>query len=136
MLFTANISRNMPQKFSVADGGNSFILGRRAFINRNFQSHKVYDLGNNNSSTNSKRSESVNNSRPIPNNASNLRIQRLRLFTIGAGSLLLKDANDKISYKSEDHINIIKNAKTRVKAGGAAFVPKPNSIPKSSKYLI
>ena len=56
MSSTVTVSRNMPQKFSVADGGNSFILGRRAFFNNNFQSHQVQNLGNNNSSTNSNSS--------------------------------------------------------------------------------
>jgi hypothetical protein len=137
MSSTVTVSRNMPQKFSVADGGNSFILGRRAFFNNNFQSHQVQNLGNNNSSTNSKKTdrlktESGNNPRPLPNKGSDLRIQRLRLSAIGAGSSKLKDANDKVSYKPEDHKNVINNAKTRVRGGGAAFVPKPDSIPKSS----
>ena len=135
------VSRNMPQKFSVADGGNSFILGRRAFINRNFQSHQVYNLGNNNSSTNKVKvdrlkTESGNNPRPLPNKGSDLRTQRLRLSAVGAGSSKLKDANDKVSYKPEDHKNVVNNARTRVRGGGAAFVPKPNSIVKSSSYLI
>ncbi len=137
MSSTVTVSRNMPQKFSVADGGNSFILGRRAFFNNNFQSHQVQNLGNNNSSTNSKKTdrlktESGNNPRPLPNKGSDLRIQRLRLSAVGAGSSKLKDANDKVSYKPEDHKNVINNARTRVRGGGAAFVPKPNSIPKSS----
>tara|TARA_Y100000748_G_scaffold298049_1_gene292839 strand:+ start:261 stop:677 length:417 start_codon:yes stop_codon:yes gene_type:complete len=134
---TITLSRNMPQKFSVADGGNSFILGRRAYFNNNFQSHQVQNLGNNNSSTNSKKTdrlktESGNNPRPLPNKGSDLRIQRLRLSAVGAGSSKLKDANDKVSYKPEDHKNVINNARTRVRGGGAAFVPKPDSIPKSS----
>ena len=137
MSSTVTVSRNMPQKFSVADGGNSFILGRRAFFNNNFQSHQVQNLGNNNSSTNSKKvdrlkTESGNNPRPLPNKSSDLRIQRLRLSAVGAGSSKLKDANDKVSYKPEDHKNVINNARRRVRGGGAGFVPKPNSIPKSS----
>ena len=132
-----NISRNMPQKFSVADGGNSFILGRRAFFNNNFQSHQIQNLGNNNSSTNSKKihrlkTESGNNPRPLPNIASDLRTQRLRLSAIGAGSSKLKNTNDKISYKSGGHKNVINNARTRVRGGGAGNVPKPNSIPRPS----
>ena len=137
MTTITTISRNMPQKFSVADGGNSFILGRRAFFNNNHQSHQVQNLGNNNSSNNSKKvdrlkTESGNNPRPLPNKGSDLRIQRLRLSAVGAGSSKLKDATDKVSYKPEDHKNVINNARTRVRGGGAAFVPKPDSIPKSS----
>ena len=77
-----------------------------------------------------------NNPRPLPNKSSDLRIQRLRLSAVGAGSSKLKDANDKVSYKPEDHKNVVNNARTRVRGGGAAFVPKPNSIVKSSSYLI
>ena len=138
MTTTTNISRNMPQKFSVADGGNSFVLGRRAFFNNTYKSHEIENLGNNNSSTNSKKTdrlktESGNNPRPLPNKGSDLRTQRLRLSAVGGGSSRLKDPTDKVSDKPEDHKNVINNARTRVRGGGAAFVPKPDSIPKSSK---
>ena len=136
MPITVNISKNMPQKFSVADGGNSFILGRRAFFNNTYESHKIENLGNNNSSTTSAKTnrlgtESGNNPRPLPNKSSNLRTQRLRLSAVGGGSARLKDSSDKVSYKPEDDKNIVNNAKTRVKGGGAAFVPKPKSIPRT-----
>ena len=49
----------MPQKFNVADGGNSFILGRRAFFNNTYKSHQIENLGNNNSSTNSDSSPNL-----------------------------------------------------------------------------
>ena len=135
------LSRTMPQKFSVADGGNSFILGRRAFFNDTHESHLVQNLGNNNSSTNSKKTdrlktESGNNPRPLPNKGSDLRTQRLRLSAVGGGSSKLKDSNDKVSYKPEDHKNVVNNARTRVRGGGAAFVPKPVSIPRTVNYLI
>ena len=110
------LSKNMPQKFNVADGGNSFILGRKAFFNNTYQSHKIDNLGN--------------KPKPLPNNASDLRTQRLRLSAIGSGSVKLKDINDKISFNQEEHQNVINNAKTRVRGGGAANVPKSNSIPK------
>ena len=136
MSSTVTLSKNMPQKFNVADGGNSFILGRRAFFNNTYKSHKIENLGNNNSSNNSVKTnrlgtESGNNPRPLPNNASDLRTQRLRLSAIGSGSSRLKDLGDKVSYKPTDHKNIINNAKTRVRGGGAASVPKQVSIPKS-----
>ena len=152
MTTTTNISRNMPQKFSVADGGNSFVLGRRAFFNNTYKSHEIENLGNNNSSTNKLKTdrlktESGNNPRPLPNKGSDLRTQRLRLSAVGGGSSRLKNSSvirydqngissygtDIVSYKPEDHKNVINNARTRVRGGGAAFVPKPDSIPKSSK---
>lgn len=137
MTSSVTLSKNMPQKFNVADGGNSFILGRRAFFNNTYKSHQIENLGNNNSSTNSVKThrletESGNNPKPLPNKGSDLRTQRLRLSAVGGGSTRLKDSNDKVSYKPEDHKNIVNNAKTRVRGGGAASVPKPNSIPKTS----
>lgn len=136
MSSTVTFSKNMPQKFNIADGGNSFILGRKAFFNNTYQSHKIENLGNNNSSTNSAKThrlktESGNNPRPLPNIDSNLRIQRLRLSAIGSGSVKVKDSNDNVSYKPTDNYNVVNHAKTRAKGGGAAFVPKSNSIPKS-----
>ena len=137
MTSTVTLSKKMPQKFNVADGGSSFILGRRAFFNNTFESHKIKNLGNNNSSTNSVKTnrlgtESGNNPRPLPNKSSDLRIQRLRLSAIGSGSAKLKDSNDKVSYNPEDHKNIINSAKTRVRGRGAGFVPKSNSLVRSS----
>ena len=137
MSSTVILSKNMPQKFNIADGGNSFILGRKAFFNNIHETHKILNLGNNNSSTNSLKinrltTESGNNPKPLPNTASDLRTQRLRLSTIGSGSIKLKNNNDKISFKQEDHYNVVNNAKKRVKGGGAANVPKRNSIPISS----
>ena len=137
MSSTVTLSKNMPQKFNVADSGNSFILGRKAFFNNTYQSHKIENLGNNNSSTNSVKTnrlgtESGNNPRPLPNKASGLRTQRLRLSTIGSGSVKLKDSSDKVSYKQEFHKNVINNAKTEVRGGGAGSVPKSNSIPITS----
>lgn len=128
-------SKYMPPKFNVADGGNDFILGRRAFFNNIHKSHLIENLGNNNSSNNSLKtnrltSESGNNPRPLPNNASDLRTQRLRLSAIGSGSSKLKNQNDTLSYKPSTHLNTINNAKAKVRGGGAGSVPKSVSIPR------
>ena len=114
--------KTMPQKFTVSDGGNNFILGRRAFLNKTFLSHQINNLSTNNSS--------INNPAPLPQLSSDTRTQRLRLTTIGSGSYKLNNVNDSIMYKQSDHKNVIKHAITSVRGGGAAFVPKPNSIPK------
>tara|TARA_B100000965_G_C19093179_1_gene541533 strand:+ start:54 stop:455 length:402 start_codon:yes stop_codon:yes gene_type:complete len=130
---TMIFSKNMPKKFNVADGGNSFVLGRRAFFSNVSESHKVSNLGNNNSS-NTRKISTQNGiaPRPLPQIDSGSRVQRLRLSAVGGGSSQLKNASDRISYKQEDHRNIVNNAITKVRGGGAAFVPKPDSIPKSS----
>lgn len=127
------VSKNMPKKFNVADGGSSFVLGRRAFFSNVSESHKVSNLGNNNSSNTKKLSTQDGIApRPLPQIDAGSRVQRLRLSAVGGGSSKLKNASDRISYKQEDHRNIVNNARTKVRGGGAAFVPKPDSIPKSS----
>jgi hypothetical protein len=124
MATPVTVSKNMPQKFSVADGGNSFVLGRKAFFNDTHKSHLIENLGNNNSSS--------TNPRPLPNQASDLRTQRLRLAAIGGGSSRLKNIDDTVSYKSTSHINVVNTARTRARGGGGSSVPKKNSIPRSS----
>ena len=41
------ISKMMPQKFRGADGGNNFMLGRKAFSNKIHDSHLVENTGSN-----------------------------------------------------------------------------------------
>ena len=84
MTSTVTLSKNMLQKFNVADGGNSFILGRRAFFNNTYKSHQIENLGNNNSSTNSVKTdrlgtESGNNPDIFTNKGSDLRTQKITL---------------------------------------------------------
>ena len=135
MSSTVTLSKNMPQKFNVADSGNSFILGRKAFFNNTYQSHKIENLGNNNSSTNSVKTnrlgaESGNN----PKLQTKLLVyeRKVPFISIGSGSVKLKDSSYKVSYKQEFHKNVINNAKTKVRGGGAGSVPKSNSIPITS----
>ena len=86
-------SKNMPQKFKGADGGNSFYLGRKAYFNNISNSHlpETYKLS------------SKEHPKPISNKSSGLRTQRLRLTAIGSGSTNLKNNNDKITFKSVDN---------------------------------
>ena len=51
------------------------------------------------------------------NNSSDLRIQRLRLSTVGSSSLRVPDNNTNISYKSVDQ-NFVNSARSRVRGSG------------------
>lgn len=113
-------SKKMPQKFNVSDGGNSFTLGRKVFFNKSYQSHESQNLANNNSS--------LNKPKPLPNNSSDLRIQRLRLVTIGSSSSKLKNINDTISFKTSNDFNNITNSLTKARGFSSSSVPKKNSI--------
>tara|TARA_B110000259_G_scaffold182305_1_gene225715 strand:- start:604 stop:972 length:369 start_codon:yes stop_codon:yes gene_type:complete len=117
---TPIISKNMPQKFGFADGGNSFAMGRKAFANATHISHLNQNLAKNNSS--------MSNPKPLPSKSSDLRTQRLRMSAIGGGSTKLSDNNDSVSFKQSIHVNVVNNARTRVRGAGGGSVPKKNSI--------
>ena len=72
-----------------SDGGNGFILGRRAFSRNIHMSHQSSNLPANNSS-NSYKPSTASGIVPKPlnyNNDAGMRLQRLRLSTIGSSSL-------------------------------------------------
>ena len=120
MSSSAILSSKMPQKFSVADGGNSFALGRKAFANQTHKSHQTGNLAINNSS--------MTNPKPIAGLSGDLRTQRLRMAAIG-GSSKLSNADDSIAYKQSSHLNEVNSARRRVR--GSASVPKINSYTKN-----
>jgi hypothetical protein len=118
------ISKSMPSNGSnVTDRTSSFILGRRAF---NFSSHNSENLKKNidYSSVTNKLSSNVY-AKPLANMSSDLRIQRLRLSTIGNSSMILKDSNDHIQLdgKNQD-INYVNNVLSRVRGGGCVAPKK------------
>ena len=116
-------TKDLPKKVGVADNGNSFNLGRRAFFNN---THKSYDVENKpyiNSSTNSNKihrlkTESGNAPKPLPNNDASLRLQRIRLTAIGSGSSRLKNKDDYVSFKQIEHNNEINTVLSRVRGSG------------------
>jgi hypothetical protein len=57
--------------------------------------------------------------KPLENMSSDLRIQRLRLATIGNSSMLTKNENDytQLNGKSQD-VNYVNNVLSRVRGGG------------------
>jgi len=120
MSSSAILSSKMPPKFSVADGGNSFALGRKAFANQTHKSHQNANLAINNSS--------MTNPKPISNQGSDLRTQRLRMATIGGGSSKLSNVDDTVAYKQSIHVNEVNNARQKARGSGSGNVPKKNSI--------
>ena len=117
---SAILSTKMTQKFSVADGGNSFALGRKAFTNQIHKSHQNANLAVNNSS--------MTNPKPIGNQGSDLRTQRLRMTAIGGGSTKLNNSVDAVAFKPSSHLNVVENARQKARGSGSGNVPKKNSI--------
>jgi hypothetical protein len=115
---TTRVCKNMPSNGSnVTDRTSTFILGRRAF---NMSSHNSENLKKNldYSSLENKITSNVR-AKPLENMSSDLRIQRLRLVTIGNSSMLTKNENDytQLNGKSQD-VNYVNNVLSRVRGGG------------------
>ena len=115
---TTKVCKNMPSNGSnVTDRTSTFILGRRAF---NMSSHNSENLKKNldYSSLENKITSNVR-AKPLENMSSDLRIQRLRLATIGNSSMITNSENDftQLNGKSQD-VNYVNNVLSRVRGGG------------------
>lgn len=114
-----------------ADRDSTFVLGRRAFVKKTYQTTncdhsnslvKLYD-----NLKNIKTSNII--AKPINNGSSDLRTQRLRLNAIGGGSLKVKDSNIQTNFvKNDDDINLIRNVVSRVRGGGSVAPKKGKQI--------
>ena len=117
-------SRNMPSNGSnVSDRTSTFILGRRAY---NFSSHNPGNVNKNiDYSSVLGKPSSIVYGKPLNNTSNELRIQRLRLSTIGSASMRIKDNNDYIQLngKSQD-VNLINNVLSRVRGSGSIVSKK------------
>ena len=117
-------SRNMPSNGSnVSDRTSTFILGRRAY---NFSSHNPSNVNKNiDYSSVLGKPSSIVYGKPLNNTSNELRIQRLRLSTIGSASMRIKDNNDYIQLngKSQD-VNLINNVLSRVRGSGSIVSKK------------
>lgn len=129
----ALFSKKMPQKFDVADGGNSFILGRKSFSKKTFKTALPENLPKN-LPTNSK-TKSI----PLINKSSSLRTQRLRLNAIGRGSTSIRDENDRITFKSVDK-NLVWREIQKTRGGPSTHVSTSTTEPEfqflSNRILI
>jgi hypothetical protein len=120
------LSKQMPSNGSnVSDRTNTFSLGRNAFSKNINNTHLISNMNKNidYSSVLAKQS-SIVYGKPLNNVSSDLRIQRLRLTTIGSASIKLKNSLDSIHLngKNSDN-NYVNNVVTRVRGGGS-IAPK------------
>lgn len=113
------IDKKMPPKFDYSDHSISFVLARKAFFNKTYDSYLSHNLPQNNSS--------INNPKPLYDKSSDLRTQRLRMTAIGSGNSKLKNLNDEVRFKAVNQ-NYVNTALTKVKGYGSSSVPKKNSI--------
>lgn len=120
-------SKQMPSNGSnVSDRTNSFSLGRNAFIKNINNTHLISNMNKNiDYSSVLNKPSSIVYGKPLNNVSSDLRIQRLRLTTIGGASIKLKNSKDSINLngKNSDN-NYVNNVVARVRGGGSIAPPK------------
>ena len=117
-------SKRMPSNGSnVSDRTSTFILGRRAY---NFSSHNPNNVNKNiDYSSVLGKPSSIIYGKPLNNTSSDLRIQRLRLSTIGIASTRIKNNNDYIQSNGKNQdTNLINNVLTRVRGSGSIVSKK------------
>jgi hypothetical protein len=109
---------SMPLKIGVSDSQSTFFLGRKAFLKNINESHRPENSGKNldYSSVQNKISSNVFG-KPLNSNSHALRMQRLRLSTIGIGSLKVNNENEQITLGSVDQ-NFVNSARSRVRGSG------------------
>ena len=117
-------SKKMPSNGSnVSDRTSTFILGRRAY---NFSSHNPSNVNKNiDYSSVLGKPSSIVYGKPLNDTSNALRIQRLRLATIGIASMRVKDSNDYIQLngKNQDK-NLVNNVLSRVRGSGSIVSKK------------
>ena len=120
-------SKQMPSNGSnVSDRTNSFSLWRNAFIKNINNTHLISNMNKNiDYSSVLNKPSSIVYGKPLNNVSSDLRIQRLRLTTIGGASIKLKNSKDSINLngKNSDN-NYVNNVVSRVRGGGSIAPPK------------
>ena len=117
-------STRMPSNGSnVSDRTSSFSLGRQGY---NFSSHNPTNVNKNiDYSSVLGKPSSIIYGKPLNNTSSDLRVQRLRLNTIGAGSMRVKNSNDYIQLNGKNQdVNLINNVLSRVRGSGSIVSKK------------
>jgi hypothetical protein len=122
-----NFSSKMPTNGSnVSDRTNSFTLGRSAYIKNINNTHLINNMNKNIDYSNVLgKHSSIVYGKPLNNVSGDLRIQRLRLTTIGAASMRLNNNNSNIYLNGKNNdFNFVNNALTRVRGGGSVAPKK------------
>ena len=117
-------SKSMPSNGSnVSDRTSTFVLGRRAY---NFSSHNPNNVNKNiDYSSVLGKPSSIIRGKPLNDTSNDLRIQRLRLSTIGIASMRVKDSKDYIQLNGKNQdTNLINNVLSRVRGGGSVVSKK------------
>ena len=124
----AETHTGMPSKIYTSDNGNSFSSGRKLFfagsLNRPDLSHTLDKSTFSKSGYNylgTRKMQSLQNGKPIPNNSSDLYISRKKNLAIGRGSTLEKTVNNpEIKFKVVDK-NTVNQAKRSARNSG--YIP-------------
>ena len=117
---STNISKTMPPVTGNSnDRSSTFILGRRAFFNKTYNSHISDNLPQFTDYSLVKNKEtSISYAKPLNDKSGDLRIQRLRLNAIGSGTSKLKNGETKLQFnKGPD--NNLKNSPIYVRVRGS-----------------
>ena len=130
-----NNSMGMPSKDGPASNRTDFVLGRRFYIQYRKPAtvSELDELFKQKSQPGAQTSNTVVKTarkeagKPIPQNSSDLYIQRRRMLATGKGTTKTKDENQEVQLKGGVDSNYKNKALTRVKAGGSIAPPRTSS---------
>ena len=114
----SNIAMGMPQKFSGADGANSFALGRLTYINS-------YSNGGDNTQITDKTNPK---GKPVVSQSAGQHIERIKNNSIGRGSVNRK-SDGVIQFKSVDQ-NLVNSKLAKSRSAGYVAPPKKSAYKK------
>lgn len=124
----------MPSKDGPASNRTDFALGRRLYLDYRQPKTKAEldelfkekNTGPQSSNTIVKTTQREAG-KPIPQNSSDLYIQRRRMLATGRGTITSRDKDEPTQLKGGEDKNFTNRARTRVKAGGTIAPPRTAS---------
>ena len=108
-LYNENSKKNPKNEL---DGGSTYAIGRKVFINKAYESLESINLPANNSSNNSRKInrlkyESGANPKPLNNFSCGMRTQMLKLNTIGRSSLSYKNKKESVFVEIDNYDELV-----------------------------